>query len=469
VDKLDRSEPERHYRLRGVVAGALRYYPLASGDNRIGSVRDNEVVLAVRGVSRRHALLSFGRDGLTIQDLGSKNGTLVNKNRIERTRLDPGDEVRLGPVTLRLEVLEAADAELGLALALPESAPVAGLPTDDTTAIAGRPGSGTEGLQGLEFPEGYVPGESPAMTSFYGQMLPLLQGDLPVLILGETGVGKEYLARILHNSSPRRRGPFLAVNCAAIPADLLESEMFGIGKGVATGVLEREGKFRLAEGGTLFLDEIGEMPFELQAKLLRALQEKEIHPVGSPRPIPVDIRVLAATNSDVLERVGAGRFRRDLYYRVAGCVLQVPALRQRREDIPALVERFVRDSGKAGKAVRGVTVKALRALVDYPWPGNIRELEHEVRRLVQLCPDGHAIDSTMLSKHVTSGEVAKGPAEGAPPGGSLQIDSHVDPLEARLIREALSRAGGNRSQAARLLGISRNGLAMKMARLGIKN
>ena len=442
----------------------MHYYRLAWGDNRIGSVRGNDVVLAVHGVSREHALLCLGDHGLTIEDLGSKNGTLVNKKRIEQARLEPGDQLHLGPVTLQLEQLDAADVELGLALSLPDAAPISGLPASDTTAGSGPAASSAACHQGLEFPKGYVPGDSPAMSSLYEQMRPLLQGDFPVLILGETGVGKEHLARILHDSSPRRRGPFVAINCAAIPADLLEAEMFGIGKGVATGVVERQGKFQLAAGGTLFLDEIGEMPFELQAKLLRALQDKEIHPVGSARSIAVALRVVAATNSDLLERVEAGRFRSDLYYRVAGGVLQVPSLRQRKQDIPSLVEAFIR-AFEARKSVRGVTVKALRALVEYAWPGNIRELEHEIRRLVELCPNGQAIDSTLLSKQVAAGEET--PAEGALLADSLRLEAHVAQLEARLIREALNRAGGNRSQAAKLLGISRNGLGIKMERLGI--
>jgi transcriptional regulator with PAS, ATPase and Fis domain len=305
------------------------------------------------------------------------------------------------------------------------------------------------------------------MTSVYGQMVPLLQGDLPVLILGETGVGKELLSRILHDSSSRRKGPFVAVNCAAIPAELLEAEMFGIGKGVATGVVERQGKFQLAEKGTLFLDEIGDMPLELQAKLLRAVQEKEIHPVGS-RPVPVDIRIVTATNSDLQRRMEEGRFRRDLYYRVAGYVLDVPPLRRRKEDIPVLVEGFVRHfAQETGKSIRGVTVRALRAVVEYDWPGNVRELEHEVRRIVYLCPDGGAIDSLMLSPHVVAPPATRAAAETEPSDGSLSLEEHTAALETRLIREALARARGNRTQAAKLLGISRNGLAIKMERLGI--
>jgi transcriptional regulator with PAS, ATPase and Fis domain len=280
-------------------------------------------------------------------------------------------------------------------------------------------------------------------------------------------VGKEFLARTLHASSARRTGPFVAINCAAIPADLLEAEMFGIGKGIATGVVERQGKFQLAEGGTLFLDEIGDMSLDLQAKLLRALQEKEIQPVGGA-PLAVDIRVVAATNSDPLRRMEEGRFRRDLYYRVAGYALRVPALRERKEDIPALVEGLMRTfAHEADKSLRGITLKALRALVDYPWPGNIRELQHEVRRLVYLCPDGQAIDSSMLSGHLfQSNQPEEIPLAEV---GSLELDTQVQRMEASLIRQALARAGGNHTQAAKLLGISRNGLAMKMERLGIKD
>jgi len=317
---------------------------------------------------------------------------------------------------------------------------------------------------GLAFPEGYVPGSSPAMRSFYGQLRPLVQGDLPVLLLGETGVGKEFLARTLHDSSPRRKGPFVAINCAAIPADLLEAEMFGIGKGIATGVAERRGKFQMAEAGTLLLDEIGDMPLELQAKLLRALQEKEVQPVGGA-PVPVDIRIIAATNSDLHRRMEEGRFRRDLYFRVAGFALHVPPLRERREDVPVLVESFLRAFTRdTGKAVRGITVKALRALTEYAWPGNVRELEHEVRRLVYLCPEGQAIDSTMVSLPI----LAEPPEGGSDPAlDALELARNVQALERRLIREALAKAGGNRTQAAKLLRISRNGLAIKMEKLGL--
>jgi two-component system, NtrC family, response regulator HupR/HoxA len=315
----------------------------------------------------------------------------------------------------------------------------------------------------LVFPEGYVPGHSAAIVELYAQTRALLQGDVPVLLRGETGVGKELLAQILHASSSRRAGPFVAVNCAAIPADLLEAEMFGIGRGVATGVNERPGQFQIAKGGTLFLDEIGEMPAALQAKLLRALQGREIQPVGGT-PVRIDVRVITATNSDLDARIAEGKFRRDLYYRVAGFVLRVPSLRERREDIPGLVQAllcvFARETGKA---VPAITAEALRALVAYTWPGNIRELEHEVRRLVYLGREGEAVDCRLLSERVL---VAEETEMDAPPS-SLGLDANVAHLERRLIRAALARTGGKRSPAARLLGVSRNGLAMKMERLGL--
>jgi transcriptional regulator with PAS, ATPase and Fis domain len=267
----------------------------------------------------------------------------------------------------------------------------------------------------------------------------------------------------------------VAVNCAAIPEDLLEAEMFGIVKGAATGVSERPGRFQLAQGGTLFLDEIGDMPLPLQAKLLRALQEKEVQPVGAAAPVAVDIRVVAATNSDLQQRMDDGRFRRDLYYRVAGYAVQIPPLRDRRDDITSLVDEFMRTFAReTAKSIRGITEKALHALIAYSWPGNIRELEHEVRRLVYLCPEGQAIDSRMLSEHVVAPVHGEGPdgSDGAGDGRTglltLELMPNVERLERRLIKEALARAGGNRTQAARLLGVSRNGLAIKMERLGIE-
>jgi len=319
----------------------------------------------------------------------------------------------------------------------------------------------------LYFSPRYVVGRSSAMGEIYTQLRQLLRGDIPVLITGETGVGKEHVADTLHASSTRREGPFVAVNCAAIPSELLEAELFGIESGVATGVTARKGKFQLARGGVLFLDEIGDMSLELQAKLLRALQQLEIHPLGARAPEPIDVRIITATNTDLQALIAGNRFRRDLYYRVAGFTIQVPPLRARREDIPAFVEHFMRlYAEEIGKPVRGMTVKALSALAAAPWPGNVRELEHEVRRLVYLCPENEAIDSTMLSSEILFPPMQQ-QLDDFDAAGDLSLDTALADLERTYIAAAMARTRGNRSKAAKLLGISRNGLALKMDRLGL--
>ncbi len=337
-------------------------------------------------------------------------------------------------------------------------------------------------LPELQFPANYVRGASKAMTKLEAQMRPLIQGDLPVLITGETGVGKELLAEALHRSSPRRAKAFVPINCAAIPADLLEAELFGIGERVATGVAGRRGKFQEAQGGTLFLDEIGEMPAELQAKLLRVLQEKRIDPVGSSS-VAIDVRLLAATNADISEFMSQGRFRRDLFFRIAGSTLEIPPLRHRREDIPLLVESFLRRfSTDIGKSIRGITVRALQGLVEHDWPGNVRELAHEVHRLIYLCPPGQAIESRMLADsnlpqtagQETHAAVYAPGAVDAGAAGAAAGDSNpsvtdwpnldLETFERDLIREAVRRADGNQVQAAKLLGISRHALRRRMDR-----
>ncbi len=329
-------------------------------------------------------------------------------------------------------------------------------------AAAGSP----EGPE-LIFSDSYRPGVSLATKNMYRQMRQALRSELPILVTGETGVGKEQVARTLHLSSGRCGAPFVAINCAAIPPDMLEAEMFGIGAGVATGVKARRGNFQLAEGGTLFLDEIGEMAPALQAKLLRALQEWEIQPVGgSPRKI--DVRVVATTNVDLGVRIEEGSFRRDLYYRLAGHLVEVPALRQAKEDIRGLVEHFLKLAcGTLGVPVRGVTVKALRLLSRYPWPGNVRELEHEIYRLVSAVTPGEPIEAGMLDERIRQPEAATIELKALPVSGPLALAPRLQEYEEQLIREALRRSGGRQCKAARLLGISRNGLANKMKRLGV--
>jgi transcriptional regulator with AAA-type ATPase domain len=319
----------------------------------------------------------------------------------------------------------------------------------------------------LVFPPGYRPGTSPAMTALYKQMRALLRGDMPVLINGETGVGKEMVARILHDSSARRHGPFIPINCAAVPANLLEAEMFGIERGVATGVEARPGKFQLADGGTLFLDEIGEMPPALQAALLRALQEKEIQPVGG-KPRAVDVRVISATNVDLAQHLGGGALRRDLFHRLGG-VLEVPPLRACTDDIQGLVEHFLRRfAGEVGVRIRGLTVGAMQILGSYDWPGNIRELEHVICRLVYMSADGEIIDTRhvrrlLREKRPTVDPVARLIAESP----SLEMKPLVEMIEKALIIEAARRTGGVKVAMCEKLGLSRNGLDNMLKRYQI--
>lgn len=317
--------------------------------------------------------------------------------------------------------------------------------------------------RGLRFPPNHVPGRSAGMRSLYSQIARLANGALPILITGETGVGKEHVAQILHLSSPRHEGPFHAVNCAAIPAELLESELFGIERGVATGVSQRAGKMLLANGGVLLLDEIGDMPLSLQPKLLRAIQEREVLAIGGRHAVPIDVWVLAATNADPAQLLESGRLRRDLYYRLAGCTLHVPPLRQRRDDLAPLTEHVLKlVANETGRPSPGVTVKALRALAEAPWPGNVRQLEHEVRRLALLCPEGQPIDSSLLSLEVLA---PAPPLTTARLNGDLDLRSQVDALERTLITAALARTRGNQSKAAELLGISRDGLRLKLQKV----
>lgn len=333
-------------------------------------------------------------------------------------------------------------------------------PKPDGRGRGPRPG------RSLIFPPGTVRGRSPAMLELERRLRAIAVMDLPVLVLGETGSGKELVARALHLSSDRSRGPFVALNCAAIPAELLETELFGVVSGAATGVTERRGALERAGGGVLFLDEVGDLAQPLQAKLLRALQEKEVLPVGAESARAVDVRLVSATNGDLESRIAGGSFRRDLYYRIAGATLHVPPLRERREELAPLVQRFLNEAVAAtGRDVRGITVNALAGLERAPWPGNVRQLRHLVHELVALCPEGQAIDSTLLPGHLAPG--GPGPAGGAPPGTEPHLDRRIERLEREAISEALERAGGNRSLAARTLGLSRNGLLKKLRRLDL--
>ena len=293
-----------------------------------------------------------------------------------------------------------------------------------------------------------------------------------VLVTGESGTGKEVIARAIHAQSPRREAPFVAVNCGAIPENLLESELFGHAKGAFTGANRaHRGLFAEADQGTLFLDEIAEMPVALQVKLLRAIQEEEIRPVGETKSQQVDVRVIAATARDLEREMADGRFREDLFYRLNVVRLEVPPLRERREDIPLLVDHFLaRFRDQLGKPVRAISDETLDLLVGYGWRGNVRELENLIERAVILT-DGDTIEASALPSIVA--ETKRLPAIDVPAGEDPEEDFNLkrarQRFEAGLIRKALGRTGGNRTHAARLLEISHRALLYKIKDYGIRD
>jgi DNA-binding NtrC family response regulator len=299
-----------------------------------------------------------------------------------------------------------------------------------------------------------------------------------VLITGESGTGKELVARALHENSERSERPFIKVNCAAIPRDLMESELFGYERGAFTGaVSSKPGRFELASGGTLFLDEIGSIPVEMQVKLLRALQESEFERVGGIKTIRVDVRLVAATNSDLKREIAAGAFREDLYYRLNVVPIRLPPLRERAEDIPLLVRHFIaKFNARLKKQIGGIEADAAAFLSSYPWPGNIRELENVVERAVLFC-DAAKLRVMDLPPDVREGTVTAPSTGSLPPaageaatadGLKEQVKAAMSRLERELIVKALHQTNGNVTHAARLLKISRKGLQLKMKELGLR-
>jgi transcriptional regulator with PAS, ATPase and Fis domain len=306
---------------------------------------------------------------------------------------------------------------------------------------------------------------SPAMRRTLALVERARPSQATVLLTGETGTGKEVLARAVHSGSPRRDRPFVAVNCAAFPDTLLESELFGHTRGSFTGAdRDKKGLFELAEGGVLFLDEVGETSPTLQVKLLRVLQEREVRAVGGTRARRIDVRLIAATNRDLGVEVKRGGFREDLYYRLAVFPITVPPLRERREDVLPLAQHFLALHGeREGKPGCRLSARAAELLLAFAWPGNVRELENEMQRCVALAESGETIDADRLSERITGAFEPVG--ELVRPGETLH--AALDRLEAWLIRHTLDENAGRRAATARQLGVTREGLYKKMKRLNI--
>jgi DNA-binding NtrC family response regulator len=336
-------------------------------------------------------------------------------------------------------------------------------------------------------------GDSPAIRQIYAVVEKVADTPSTVLITGESGTGKELVARALHDNSSRRTGPFIKINCAAIPKTLMESELFGYEKGAFTGAVgSKPGRFELAHGGTLFLDEIGEIPVEMQVKLLRVLQESEFERVGGIKTIKVDVRLLTATNRDLAAEIASGGFRDDLFYRLNVVPIHLPALRERRQDIPMLVDHFIaRFNERLKKQITGADPEAVERLVAHNWPGNIRELENVIERTILFC-EGPRIQLEDLPREFGGGTVSSSqpdlvaaaaavpaPASPAPSAappvgeevGSLKeaVRVETERVERDLIQRALDETGGNVTQAARKLQISRKSLQTKMKELGLRD
>ena len=414
-----------------IVAGpqAGQRMDLAGPEVRVGSARGSDVLLLDGAVSRHHLTLRVERGAIRVIDAGSRNGTVLDGVSIRDAYARADSALTIGNTTLRLILLH------------------------DVVLI---PLSSRESFGGLL-------GQSPAMRVAFTMLERAAAVDDTVLIEGETGTGKELAAEALHEESGRSGGPFVVFDCSAVAPTLMESELFGHVRGAFSGAIaDREGALEAADGGTLFLDEIGELPVELQPKLLRALERFEVRRVGSNNPIRVDVRVVAATNRNLAEEVARKAFREDLYYRLAVMRVALPPLRERPEDIPLLVEAFCRERLDRGRPVSPVAEKVVRGMMSQAWPGNVRELRNAVIR---------AVASGGASEHTS-------PLPGSSPLVSGKIDLSIplkesrdrlcDAFEEAYLRQALVETGGNVSHAARLAGVNRKFIQRAVRRFGLR-
>jgi DNA-binding NtrC family response regulator len=418
-----------------------------------GRAPECTVVLTDAGISRVHAEIECRGGQYVLRDKGSRNGTFLDEERVEiATPLGHGDGIRMG-ATVRLRftlVEEVEERDLArLADALPrESARLQSLAS---------PG----GEKSAEAAGGVV--KDPAMRTLYEQASRAAKASISVLILGETGAGKEVLAHAIHRASPRAEKPFLAINCAALAESLIEAELFGHEKGAFTNASHaREGIFEAANGGTVFLDEVGELPAATQSKLLRVIEDKKVTRIGARTPRAVDVRFVSATNRDLEAEAEQGAFRADLFFRLNGIALTVPPLRERRGEIEELAQLFIAractDAGRADVPVLSAAARDM--LLRYAWPGNVRELRNAIDRAVVLCAGG-SLEPEHLPPRVTD---SRG---GAPKGGASTLRDHVDAAERQRVAEVLERCGGNQTLAATELGISRRTLVARLSEWGL--
>ncbi|HZH02157.1 MAG TPA: sigma 54-interacting transcriptional regulator [Myxococcaceae bacterium] len=412
-------------RLRVLRGGAETTHPFPGDVLTVGQDPGNDVRLDDRFVSGKHLRVTRKGGGFRVLDLGSTNGTFLGPIRIHDAEVPPGTALRVGEVELVPEPSGPARAE-----------------------------GAFEGILGRD----------PAVRQLAELIERVAPSSAAVAVLGESGTGKELVARALHARGARASGPFIPVNCAAISKELIESELFGHEKGAFTGALNaRKGAFEEAEGGTLFLDEIGELPSELQPKLLRVLESGEIKRVGASRPVQVDVRVVAATHRDLQAMIKEGTFREDLYYRLCVVPLHLPPLRSRRGDVVTLAEHFLKAFTPRGQSVR-FTPAALERLQSHLWPGNVRELRNVVHRGL-LLRRGPMIDASDLSfDQEVNRETGVAVPEFAP---GMTLEQMLDRLERQIVESALRRFNNNRERVAKELGVARSTLFKRLKDWGL--
>jgi two-component system, NtrC family, response regulator AtoC len=434
--------------LTSSVAGVVAT-PLEEGRPVVlGRAGGSDVTIDDASVSRQHARVRASTAHLEVTDLGSKNGVVVGGRKIASgacVPLRPGEVMALGAVSV---VILRADG-------------VVATPVLAEPASAERPAAPAARASGVVL-------EAPGMKRLVALLERIAKSPLSVLLSGESGTGKEVLARLVHDASPRRQAPFVALNCAALPETMLESELFGYDKGAFTGAAkDKPGLFELADGGTIFLDELGELPQAMQAKLLRVLESGEVRRLGGLTAKRVDARVVAATNADLASAVAEGRFRGDLFYRVNGMSFALPPLRERREDVEPLATMFLTAAcRRAGRAELTLADDAKEAIARHDWPGNARELRNVMERAAAIA-EGSEVRSADL--FLDTAPKADG-ATHTKPRSDVADEATMrgwEATERERVKEALARARGNRTRAARALGISRHTLLRRIAALGL--
>jgi len=409
---------------------------------RIGAADGNHFLLTDTTVSRRHAEITRTADGIVLRDLGSTNGTFLGAVRIREVFLGENRTFRVGKTEMEFTVLdEVVDI----------------VPAEETRFEA-------------------MVGRSVAMRETFAVLDRVGRTELTVLVTGETGTGKELVSRAIHLRSPRRDGPFVVFDCGAVARNLIESELFGHERGAFTGaVSSRAGVFEQAHGGTIFLDELGELPLELQPALLRVLEQREVRRVGDRRVRSVDVRVVAATNRDLQQLVKEGRFREDLYYRLAVVEVHLPPLRDRPEDFALLVEHLL-ETANFEHSVRGIAPDVEQLFSAYHWPGNVRELRNTLLRAIPFC-EGDLIDMQALPEALLEGTKEGGAPEEAVdalplPAADLSLreakDRLIQAFERRYLEDLLDRCDGNLSKAARDAGVDRKTISRMLKRHGIR-